>query len=88
MSSINCRVVTPTGVLFDGEAASLAAPGFTGGLGVLPGHAPYLVRLESGRLVLKDESGAESFGLDLVSGYLLVARNEATMLIEELAEND
>lgn len=86
MPSLHCKVVTPTGTLFDEKAASLRAPGFTGGFGVLPRHAPYLVRLQEGPLVLQDEEGGECFHLEVESGYCLVARDECTILVEKVKD--
>ena len=86
MPSIRCRVVTPMGLAFEGEAASIRAPGYEGGFGVLPKHAPLLAQLGEGRLVLKDEAKAEVFGLDVEGGFFLVARDECTVLVERATE--
>ena len=82
--SIRCKVVTQTGLLFEGQAAGIRAPGYEGGFGVKPHHAPYLVQLEPGRLVLLDEQEGERFGLDLERGYMIVAADECTVLVESL----
>jgi F-type H+-transporting ATPase subunit epsilon len=81
-SAIHCKVIAPAGVLFEGEAASIRGPGYEGGFGILPRHAPYLVQLAAGRLSLRGEDGTECFGLDLESGFLMVARDQCTVLVE------
>ncbi len=81
-----CKVVAPTGVLFEGEVAQLKGPGWEGGFGLKPRHSPYLVALKQGPLSLEDASGGEIFHLDVESGYLIVARDECTVLVEKVAE--
>lgn len=81
-ASIRCQVVAPTGVVFDGEAASVKGPGWEGGFGILPRHAPYLVRLLAGSLLLRDAAKAELFAADITGGFLLVAKNQCTIMVE------
>ena len=81
-STIACKVVTPTGVVFEDAVAAINGPGWEGRFGILPHHAPYLVRLVAGRLILKDAGGAERFGLDIVGGYLIIAHDRCTVLVE------
>jgi F-type H+-transporting ATPase subunit epsilon len=81
---IRCKVVTQTGQLFEGQVAGIRAPGYEGGFGVKPGHAPYLVQLEPGRLALLGGDGSERFGLDLEHGYLIIAADECTVMVDSL----
>jgi len=75
-------VVAPAGLLFEGEAAQVKGPGWEGGFGLLPRHAPYLVALRAGALALDDAGGKEVFRLQVESGFLLIARGECTALVE------
>ena len=86
MPSLSCQVVAPTGLLFEGEAAQVKGPGWDGGFGLKPRHAPYLVALKAGPLVLEDEAGAEVFRLEVESGYLIIARDECKVLVEKLVQ--
>jgi len=86
-SAIACKVVTPTGVVFDGEVGAINGPGWEGLFGILPHHAPYLVRLVAGRVVLKDgPGGSEIYGLDIGGGFLVIAHDRCTVLVEEVRE--
>jgi F-type H+-transporting ATPase subunit epsilon len=85
MASLRCRIVAPAGVVFDGEAASLKGPGWEGGFGILPRHAPYLVRLLSGRLLLADADRKPLYDAQITGGFLMVAANECTVMVEGLA---
>jgi F0F1-type ATP synthase epsilon subunit len=84
--SMACKVVAPTGVLFEGKADQVKGPGWEGGFGLKPRHSPYLVALKAGSLSLEDAQGGELFSLEVESGYLIVARDEVTVLVERLAE--
>ena len=84
--AIRCKVVTPTGVVFEGEVAGIRGPGWEGGFGILYKHAPYLVRLREGRLILQAEDKSERFGLDITAGFLMIAVNDCTVLVEGVRE--
>ncbi len=85
-SAIACKVVTPTGIVFEDAVAGIKGPGWEGGFGILSKHAPYLVRLREGRLVLQGEDRGEVFGLDITGGFLMIARNRCTVLVEGVRE--
>ena len=88
MASIRCQVVAPTGVVFEGMVGSLRGPGWDGGFGILKNHAPYLVRLIAGRLTLKDDARAAVWEAEITGGFLLIARNDCTVLVEGIKEAD
>ncbi len=87
MPSLACKVVAPTGVLFEGAADQVKGPGWQGGFGLKPRHSPYLVALKAGELSLEDAQGGELFSLNVESGYLIVARDEVTVLVEKVADS-
>ncbi len=81
MSSLNVRVVSPDKIVFEGEASALVAPAWDGQVGILPGHAPMLALLGSGRLdVERPGGGSDSF--HVAGGVLKVERNTVTLLTE------
>ncbi len=86
MASVHCQVVAPTGIVFEGDAASVKGPGWEGGFGVLPRHAPYLVRLVEGKLLLESAEKSELFAAEITGGFLLVAQNQCTIMVEGVKE--
>lgn len=52
---IQLRIVTPDRELFEGEVSDVSIPGKEGYLGILPGHAPLLTELQSGRLTYRQD---------------------------------
>lgn len=45
MSSLSLTILTPKGIVYDGDILSAYFPTTKGPLGVLPGHTPYLASL-------------------------------------------
>jgi len=81
MASLNVRVVSPDNIVFEGEASALVAPAWDGQVGILPGHAPMLALLGSGRLdVERPGGGSDTF--HVAGGVLKVDRNTVTLLTE------
>ncbi len=52
---IQLRIVTPERELVEAEVDEILIPGREGYLGVLPGHAPLLTELQSGKLTYRQE---------------------------------
>ena len=83
---IACKVVTPTGIVFEDQVTAVKAPGFHGKFELLGKHAPYLVMLQAGRVTVQGEGGEELYSLEIESGYLTIAGNSCTVLIENIKE--
>ncbi|MCP4547954.1 MAG: F0F1 ATP synthase subunit epsilon [bacterium] len=83
--AVACRVITPTGIVFEDKVNGVKAPGFLGGFEVLIKHAPYMTLLGEGHVSLVDDESKELFGLDIESGFLTVADDTCTILVERTA---
>jgi len=81
MSSLNVRVVSPDAIVFEGEASALVAPAWDGQVGILPGHAPMMALLGSGRLSV-ERLGGGSDSFHVAGGVLKVERDTVTLLTE------
>jgi len=75
-------ILTRDGTVYDGEAASLVAPGETGYLGVLADHAPLVTSLAPGKVILRDDSGRVTAFKSTGKGFLEVLKNEALILLD------
>ena len=81
MAELDCRIVTPEGVIFDGRAERVIVPGVEGELGVLARHAPLVARLKIGAVELKFSDGSSRvFAIN--EGYFKVQRDLAQVLVE------
>jgi F-type H+-transporting ATPase subunit epsilon len=80
--SLRVSVISPTTVGFVGRGASVVAPAWDGLLGILYGHAPMMVLLGEGALVVRD--GGEEHRVEVRGGFLQVVDNEVSVLAEEV----
>ena len=85
MSAIfNVNIVTPQKIVYEGLAASLVVPAEFGYLGVLAHHAPIVASLVRGTITVRDSSGhSRTFGCP-GKGFLEVAGNAATLLLDSV----
>ena len=72
-------VVSPERIVFSGEVDSVAVPGAKGRLEILNNHAPIVSALTAGKVVC---SGKETLELDILGGFVEVARNEVSVCVE------
>ena len=68
------RVMTPTEVVIECEAAHVTAEDPTGSLGIRPGHAPLVTPLVPGILIVRDRDGRERY-VAVNGGVLIVNRD-------------
>ena len=81
MAALHVRVVSPEKIVYTGEASALVVPAWDGMLGILPGHAPMIVLLGLGRLLVEHPGGgAEEY--HVAGGVLKVEKNEVVILTE------
>lgn len=72
------EVITPDKVLFSGEANAVKLPSSSGAFEVLANHAPLISSLEKGKVVVKTNSGDETF--EVTSGIVEVLNNKVVVL--------
>ncbi len=80
---LRLEVITPGGVVFRDQVDYVEAPGVLGYFGVLPGHAPLLSQIRSGRLQYRQ--GEEAHFLAVHWGFLEVF-DDAVIVLAETAE--
>ncbi len=80
---LTLELVTPELAAFSGEGDSVVLPAWEGEMGVLPGHAPFLVQLKPGAVRLRDGDETRLFA---VSGGFAEIRDDKVSLFAETAE--
>jgi F-type H+-transporting ATPase subunit epsilon len=80
--TLNARVLTPEGQVFEGEVQQLSTRTSVGELGVLANHVPVLARLMPTELRLHMPDG-ETRRWAQAEGWLQVFANRATVLVGE-----
>jgi F-type H+-transporting ATPase subunit epsilon len=81
---IHVDVITPEKLAFSDEVDFIAAPAAEGEIGILPRHAPLLVKLGPGHLRLK--KGNDVRHLALSGGFLEVQQGSRVEVFAETAE--
>lgn len=80
---LRVSLISPAEVGFEGEADGLVAPAHDGKLGILYGHAPMVVLLGEGELIVR-RTWRHDLRFHVVGGFLQVADNEVSVLAEEI----
>ena len=84
MASLDVHLVTPEREVWSGPAEMVVARGVDGAVGILPGHAPMLVRLAVAPLRIQHEDGRwEELVVD--GGFLHVTPGGETTRVDVLA---
>lgn len=86
-STIRLEVVSSEKSLYSGDAAMVVAPGESGELGVMPGHAPLLTRIKPGVLKINLPDGGEEL-MYVAGGVLEVQPNKVTVLADTAERGD
>ena len=83
MKSLHCIVSTPDGVFFEGDSGSIVVPAIDGEMGILPRHAPLIVRLGWGEMRVKPAEGRSSDSVSRLfveGGFLQVLEDKVNVL--------
>jgi F-type H+-transporting ATPase subunit epsilon len=79
---LQVSVISPTAVGFSGEGESVLIPAYDGQLGILVGHAPMMVLLGSGDVVVKDGDATQRIRVS--GGFMQVIDDEVSVLAEQV----
>ena len=82
---LEVHVVTPEREIWSGEAAMVIARGVEGEVGILPQHAPLLIRLALGLLRIRMDGTQEAAVVD--GGFLHVTTTEGVTRVDVLASS-
>jgi len=86
MSKLEVEMITPEKVALRASADFVVLPATKGELGVLPGHAPFLVELKAGEVRVTAEGALKSFAI--AGGFAEIQRDKVAVFAEtaDLAE--
>jgi F-type H+-transporting ATPase subunit epsilon len=82
---LDVHVVTPEREIWSGEAGMVIARGVEGEVGILPEHAPLLIRLAVGPLRIRMDGTEEAAVVD--GGFLHVTTTEGVTRVDVLASS-
>ncbi len=81
MEQMKLEIITPNGMIFDGEVKQVNLPGSEGEFGVLAGHATLVSTLDTGVIVIDKEDGTE-LAVAINSGYVKVEEDKTTCIVD------
>ena len=81
MELMKLEIITPNGMIFDGEVKQVNLPGSEGEFGVLAGHATLVSLLDTGVIVIDKEDGTE-LAVAINSGYVKVEEEKTTCIVD------
>lgn len=81
METLRLEIVTPTGVLFDGDVKMVTVPGKEGEFGILPHHASLISLLKEGVIEYEDKDGKK--GVVAINwGHVKIEESGVTILAD------
>ena len=85
MASIPFKLITPTKVMFDGDADLVIATTTEGEEGILANHAPFLSALKPGvlRANIIENGAAKRLELATAEGFMQALPDRVTVLVDE-----
>lgn len=81
MKTMKLEVVTPNGVVFDGEVKQVTLPGSEGEFGVLPEHATMVSLLNAG-VIVYERADSQEVAVAINSGYVKVEEEKTTCIVD------
>ncbi len=90
MASVPFKLITPTKVIFEGDAELVIAVTTEGEEGILPNHAPFLSALKPGLLRANLVEGGTQRRLELATseGFLQALPDRVTVLVDDALRFD
>jgi F-type H+-transporting ATPase subunit epsilon len=76
--NLNLEIVSPQGIIFQGDVTSVSLPTFNGTITVLPHHVPLFTKLAEGEIEIKSKDKVTSIVIS--GGFLEVDKNSARVL--------
>ncbi len=76
------QILTPEGVVHDGDAWMVIAPSVEGEVGILPRHIPVIAALRPGRTRVKLHDGSEVV-MATSEGYMAVEDDRVLVMVEQ-----
>jgi len=75
-----CRLLTPTGIVFEDRVGSVILPCHDGMAGILRNHCPMLCKLGEGILYIQQIDSRDNFACIIEGGFARISENNLTIL--------
>ena len=81
MKSMKLEIVTPNGLIYEGDVKMVTLPGKEGEFGVLPNHASLVSLLETGVITIETVNSQELI-VAINKGYVKVSENKVSCIVD------
>jgi len=81
MNTMKLEIVTPNGLIYDGDVKMVTLPGKDGEFGVLPEHASLVSLLDTGVIIIENRDNKESM-IAINNGYVKVSENKVSCIVD------
>ena len=81
MNTMKLEIVTPNGLIYDGEVKMVTLPGKEGEFGVLPDHASVVSLLDTGVITIETAAGKE-LAVAINQGYVKVDEGKVSCIVD------
>jgi len=81
MELMKLEIITPNGMIFDGDVKQVTLPGSEGEFGVLAKHATLVSLLETG-VIVYDRADGKEVAVAINSGYVKVDEEKTTCIVD------
>lgn len=81
MEVMKLEIITPNGVVFDGEVKHVTLPGSEGEFGVLAHHATMVALLDTG-VIMYERADSKEVAVAINSGYVKVEEEKTTCIVD------
>ncbi len=81
MKTMKLEIVTPNGLIYEGDVKMVTLPGKEGEFGVLPEHAALVSLLETGVITVETADGKEIM-IAINRGYVKVDENKVSCIVD------
>ena len=81
MNTMKLEIVTPMGLIFEGDVKMVTLPGKEGEFGVLPQHAQLVSLLDAGLITIENADGKESV-VAINGGYVKVDEDKVSCIVD------
>ncbi len=81
MNTMKLEIVTPHGLVYDGDIAQVTLPGKEGEFGVLPEHASLVALLDAGVIAI-DLGNHKEINVAINGGYVKVDESKVSCIVD------
>lgn len=80
--AITLRVISPSGIVFEGDVVKVGLPGTKGAFTVFRNHASLITTLENGQITYRTKDSGEDKTIEISGGLATIERNVVSVCLQ------